>query len=181
MAVGSEDSYIFAFYAGGQSQGERSDGSYDPACSTLDENHFTKQLDWVNVCLGPNTIDSCSCSDCVENTENNCFALNVAGEPACKDTQRNPVIGTGYTRSCCENLDCNHDATSCGINNIGNCSNDFYKVGPNEDHDCISKFGYCLPPVTSLASAITPNVDIFQIAEGTTCEQYVVFERSVRA
>ena len=65
MAVGSEDSYIFAFYAGGQSQGEQSDGSYDPACSTLDENHFTKQLDWVNVCLGPNTLDSCSCSDCV--------------------------------------------------------------------------------------------------------------------
>ena len=62
---GSEDSYVFAFYAGGEKSGSLADGNYDPMCSINDENHFTKQLDWMNVCLGPNTLDSCSCSDCV--------------------------------------------------------------------------------------------------------------------
>eukprot|EP00938_MAST-03A_sp_MAST-3A-sp1_P001648 g1648.t1 len=47
---GSEDSYVFAFYAGGEKSGSLADGNYDPMCSINDENHFTKQLDWMNSC-----------------------------------------------------------------------------------------------------------------------------------
>ena len=86
---GSEDSYIFAFYAGGEKSGSLADGNYDPMCSINDENHFTKQLDWMNVCLGPNTLDSCSCSDCVR----------VVFNLSCFDNVTHPLMKTLNTNA----------------------------------------------------------------------------------
>ena len=160
--VGSNDSYVFAFFSSGTPTMEEVEPDHSLSmCTMSQQNVFSSQLEWGTVCDGKNPLDSCSCDQCFLPGQDNCFALNVDGGSACD----RDIVGAGSTKSCCTNLNCN--VTSCIFQTGGNCFNHMYNV-----NTCRQRFGECLSTPITFHDVRIPNLTAFQIAEGTSCEQY---------